>query len=56
MVRWASDSDPIVRAFHQFGDFIAGEVLARAVERVDNVEADTTDIDGLGVSLSITAE
>jgi isoleucyl-tRNA synthetase len=55
MVRWASDSDPIVRAFHQFGDFIAGEVLARAVERVDNVEADTTDIDGLGVSLSITS-
>ena len=53
-VRWASDSDRIVQAFLQFGDFIAGEVLARAVERADSVEADTTDIDGLAVSLTIT--
>ena len=33
---------------------IAGEILARTVERVDSMEADTTDIDGLAVSLNIT--
>ena len=54
-LRWASDSEPIVTAFQQFGDFIAGEVLALAIERNTTVAAGTTDIDGLEVGLDITA-
>ena len=55
-LRWASDSEPIVTAFQQFGDFIAGEVLALAIERDTTVAAGTTDIDGLEVGLKITVE
>jgi isoleucyl-tRNA synthetase len=55
-LRWASDSEPIVTAFQQFGDFIAGEVLALAIERDTTVAAGTTDIDGLEVGLTITVE
>ncbi|MGB5434030.1 MAG: isoleucine--tRNA ligase [Acidimicrobiia bacterium] len=54
-LRWASDSGPIVTAFEQFGDFIAGEVLARSIERDDTMAADTTDIDSLTVALEVTA-
>ena len=54
-LRWASDSDPIVAAFEQFGDFIAGEVLALSIERDNTVAATTTDIDGATIALKITA-
>jgi isoleucyl-tRNA synthetase len=54
-LRWASDSEPIVTAFQQFGDFIAGEVLALAIERDTTVAGGTTDIDGLEVGLKVTA-
>ena len=54
-LRWASDSEPIVTAFQQFGDFIAGEVLALAIKRNTTVAAGSTDIDGLEVGLDITA-
>ena len=54
-LRWTSDSGPIVAAFEQFGDFIAGEVLALSIERDDTVAANTTDIDGVTVALKITA-
>ncbi len=54
-LRWASDSAPIVAAFDQFGDFIAGEVLAIEIERTDTVTAEPTEIDGLTVALEITA-
>ena len=50
---WASDSDPIVTAFEQFGDFIAGEVLALSIKRENTVAADFTDIDGRAVALQI---
>ena len=46
-------ADPLI--FQQFGDFIAGEVLALAIKRNTTVAAGSTDIDGLEVGLDITA-
>ena len=55
-LRWASDSDPIVAAFEQFGDFIAGEVLAIDDRtRRHAWRPSSTDIDGLAVALEIAA-
>jgi hypothetical protein len=45
----------VVNAFAEFGDFIAGEVLATTVRRDDCVTTGPTDIDGLAVRLHITA-
>ena len=53
-VRWASDSAAIAAAFEQYGDFIAGEVLALAIEHSSTVSAGTTEIDGLTVALEIS--
>ena len=51
---WESSSDRVVDAFAEFGDLIAGEVLATTVRRDDAVTAEPTDIDGLAVRLHIT--
>jgi isoleucyl-tRNA synthetase len=54
-LRWASDSDPIVKAFEQFGSLIAGEVLALEIQRTSTVSAEPTEIDDVTVVLEITA-
>ena len=55
VLRWASTAGRVATAFEQFGGFIAGEVLAVGIERDEKLTADATDIDGLDVSLEITA-
>jgi len=52
-VRWASDDASIIDAFDGHEAFIAGEVLATAVEREESITEDPTTINGVDVVLSI---
>ncbi len=51
-LEWNSESEMVVAAFQGWGDYLAGEVLARSVRRAGELAIDD-DVSGHGVGLSV---
>lgn len=52
-LEWASDDPSIIHAFNVHDLFIAGEVLALTIERVESLTAEPSTVNGADVAISI---